>query len=125
MTLVDAKDLAVMRADQTLGMYDTCKIGAYTAPSTSGGSPSYSYGAAIACRFVPGANGESRTAKMTVVVTPARVRLPMGTTVTAKDRVQITHRFGVALGTALEFNAQGQPSQGATCITLELREATP
>ena len=82
----------------------------------------YTDGSAIACRFVPERGAESHGADKTLTIMPAQVRLPLGTTVTAKDRIKITKRFGVPLGTAMVFAAADAGVSGATWGTVNRKD---
>ena len=76
--------------------HDQCKIGTLTASSAPEPSPSsYTYGSAIACRFVEKESVEIRNGTQ-AVIGDAVIYVPAGTSVTAANRVQLTKRNGVA-----------------------------
>jgi head-tail adaptor len=124
MSLISANDLTGLRADQSDAMWDTCVVQAWsgTANAYSELIETYTDGSAIACRFVPDSGTESRRANMTQVIMPALVRLPLGTTVTAKDRIKVTKRFGTTLATPLVFGVDDAGISGATCVTVKLKD---
>ena len=114
-----------MRADQTSHYNDTCVIQTLsTARDTTGAViPTYTDGSAISCGFEPTGGTERKAADGTAVITDATVRVPIGTTVTAKDRVKITKRHGTTLGTALVFGLASEPQRGPSGLVIELRKA--
>jgi head-tail adaptor len=124
MSLLTASDLAAMRADQSDAMWDTCIVQVWSGSADAYGEliETYTDGSALACRFVPASGTESRRSNMTQVVMPAMVRLPLGTAVTAKDRVKITKRFGSTLTTPLIFGVDDASISGATCVTVKLKD---
>lgn len=127
MSLIDSRDLAMMRADQTDALWDTCIVQTQSVAVDSYGQgiETFTDGSAIACRFVPWAGGELREINRsdgTITVIRAEVRLPLGTTVTAKDRIKITKRFGETLTTALVFGANEPGAIGPTCVTVNLKD---
>ena len=122
-----AADLVIMRAAQTQSLMDTCVVQtqSVTVDTYGQGIETFTDGSAIACRFVPSnrvAASEVNRTTSTITITPATVRLPLGTTVTPKDRVKITKRFGETLGTALIFGVDAVSTQGPTCITVTLKD---
>jgi len=124
MGLISANDLTGLRADQTDALWDTCIVQAWSGTANAYGElvETYTDGSAMACRFVASSGSESHKANMTTVTMPALVRLPLGTTVTAKDRVKITKRFGETLATALVFGVEDDGIAGATCVTVKLKD---
>lgn len=59
-----------------------------------------------------------------VAVLMGRVRLPLGTAVTSKSRIRITHIEGEELGTALDFAVYGEPMIRPTIIICQLQKIT-
>lgn len=54
----------------------------------------------------------------------ARLRLPIDTLITRIDRVRVTHRYGVLLETALDFDLVGEPRRGPSGLLMDLRTVT-
>jgi hypothetical protein len=108
-----------MRAAQGASMGDACKIGVLS-ETVSGGhvSESYVYGSEIACGFDMAPRGESRDGAQ-AGVTPAVVRLPIGTAITSQSRVQITKRNGETI-TPQYYSVEGDPGRGPTAIRANL-----
>lgn len=121
-----AADLVIMRAAQTQSLMDTCVIQTQSVTVDTYGQPieTFTDGAAIACRFVPSSGQEVREvsrADSTITVMRAIVRLPRGTTVTPKDRVKITKRYGETLATALVYGVADVATEThGTCLTAQL-----
>ena len=124
MSTLSTVELTQMRADQANHYNDTCVIQTLsTARDTTGAVlPTYTDGSAISCGFEPTGGTERKAAGGTAVITDATVRLPIGTTVTAKDRVKITKRHGTSI-TALVFGVAGEPQRGPSGLVVELRMA--
>lgn len=115
-------ELTQMRADQAAHFNDTCVIQTLSTARDSTGAiiNSYSDGSAIACGFEPAGGSEGRTDEKTGVTTDAIVRVPIGTAVTAKDRIKITKRHGTSI-TALVFGVASEPQRGPSCLVIGLR----
>lgn len=108
-------------------MQDTCVIQTYWATFDTYGAPviTFTDGAPVGCGFDPTGGRKNRRVDLTALHVDATVRLPIGTAVSAKDRIKVTKRFGTALGAALVFDVQGSPQQGPSGIVLELAKVTP
>ena len=128
MTLLSANDLAMMRADQTDALWDTCIVQTQSTTVDTYGQPieTFTDGTAIDCRFVPSPGKEMREINRTdstITVMRALVRLPRGTAITPNDRVKITHRYGVALTTALVYGVADVATElHGTCLTANLTD---
>jgi len=124
MSLLDARDLAMMRADQADALWDTCVVQTQSVTADTYGQPieTFTDGAAISCRFVPSQGTEIWRSNSVITRIGAKVRLPLGTAITPKDRVKITHRFGVALTTPLVFGVDDVGAMGPTCFTVNLMD---
>lgn len=59
-----------------------------------------------------------------VAIILGRVRLPVGTAVTSKDRIRITHINGQALATAIDFAIYGPPMARPTVVICNLTKIT-
>ena len=89
---------------------DTCKIGTRAALGGTTPEPTaaWTYGSAIRCVYEQTGSTEvldEGQAALTDVV----FRVPLGTTVARDDRIQLTKRDGVALGTAITCEVVGDP----------------
>jgi head-tail adaptor len=51
----------------------------------------------------------------------ARVRLAIDTDISGVDRIRITHRFGVELGTPIEYEVQGEAIRGPSGLVVMVR----
>jgi hypothetical protein len=60
-------------------------------------------------------------------MTDATLRLPLGTTITPKDRVKVTYRYGVVLSVPEVFEVVSDPApmRGPTAMTVYLRKVKP
>ena len=90
---------------------DTCKIG--TRGSLSGPEPTaaWTYGSGIRCAYEQTGSTEvldDGQAALTDVV----FKLPLGTTVARINRIKLTKRDGVALGTEIVCEVVGEPFTG-------------
>jgi hypothetical protein len=117
-------ELARMQAAQSDHMMDTCRLGTKTeSQSTSGHvSASFSYGAGVACGFSPKGSKVAERPDGSPVFSDASLRLPLGTAVTATDRVKLTHRFGVALSPEEEWDVAGEPARGPSGVVVPLNK---
>ena len=126
--MLSAAELAEYRADVEDTFWDTCVMQAYTVGTADGhGQPAITYvdGSALACGF------KFNTPRMIqgapdvpVRVSEATVRLPLGTTIAAGDRIKVTKRQGVTLSAALVFEIIGHARQGLGCLVLDLERST-
>jgi head-tail adaptor len=128
MSLIDSHDLAMMRADQTDALWDTCVVQtqSVTVDTYGQGIETFTDGTAIACRFVPSSGREIKEITRrdgTITIIRAIVRLPRGTTVTPNDRIKITKRFGETLTTPLVYAVAGVAVEvHGTCLTVDLMD---
>ena len=110
-------------------MHDTCVVQTYTSTTLdSYRQPTVTYpdGSAISCGFRWKTSKDAFSVGGAGVVAEgdAELRLPIGTTITAKERVKITYLRGSVLGTALIFQVIGEPRPGLTAILVDLKRAT-
>ena len=124
-------ELSCLRADYAATLPDTCQLGTRSTSQNSIGEPvpSFSYGVAVACALQQdatkgGQRREYTTADGVVVRADALLRLPSGTTLAAESVVKVTHRYGVALTTALSYEVVGVPAEGPSGIVAALRAVT-
>ena len=68
---------------------------------------------------------ERRGADIQPVSWDAIARLPYDNTIAYRDKFRLTHRFGVALTTAITFQIVGHPQPGMGHIMLRLQQVTP
>jgi len=112
-----------MQTEQATSSNDTCKVLAYSSSTDAYGNPSptYTAGSAIACGVKYIKPGEVQgTGEVPVI--HARVRLPLDTTITEEDRVQVTKRYGTAI-TAQTFDVVGPVERGPSALVVNLRLA--
>lgn len=122
----DKGELAAMREAQTAHMMDTCVIQSYGASgSTDLGRPTYTYtdGDPIDCGFQHVSPREVMQGTR-VIMTSARLRLPLTATVKGQDRIKLTHRYGEALSTPEIYEIVGQPKRGPSGYVLDLTTET-
>lgn len=106
-------------------MHDTCVVQTYTSSTVdSYRQPTVTYpdGSAISCGFSwrQLGNTERLFPELHSLTYDALVRVPIGTTVTRKDRVKLTKRMGVAI-TNIVFEVSGPVMRGPTCLMVPLR----
>lgn len=120
-----ADELAALETDQEAHMMDTCSIGVYHAVPDGYGipTPTYQAGAAVICGLNENVRQEVQS-RGEVVMVDAVLRLPVGTAVDSRDRITITHRFGVELTVKPVYNIIGAPRTGASGLLLNLTLVT-
>jgi hypothetical protein len=122
--MLSSTDLAGMRSTQAASMWDTCRIVTHTETQDAAGQPveTWTPGSAIACRFAPGSSRERRGELQRPAISDATVYFPLGTTITSKDRIQVTARYGTALSTAETWQVASDPPpvSGPTALRVEL-----
>lgn len=126
LTPFSTDELTRLQQAQENGMMDTCVISRYSAGQIDAyGMPHalWTDGAPTACGLNPSAHREVMDGTQ-VVLTDAVLRLPIATLISALDRITLTHRFGVALGTPLDFVVLGEPMRGPSGLRVNLRTLT-
>lgn len=122
-----AGQLARMQAAAVASMWDTCVRLVYS------GSQQDDYGRDIAVytpqspALVCGFNATAHREVMVdsqVALTDAVVRLPIDTVLSNLDRIRITHRHGVALTDAVDYEILGEPARGPSGLVVLLRLVT-
>ena len=119
-----SSDLAGMQATQTAHMLDTCRRLVFTSAADDYGEmvPTWTEAATdIECGLEQTPGSERGRADMTTLTWDATMRLPIGTSIDAKDRLKVTKRFGVAI-TAIEYGIAGPIQRGPSGIRLRLQE---
>lgn len=121
-----ADELAHMQATQTGAMQDTCSIGVYSMTRDSYGAEIavYTYGADLFCGYDPTGGRESRRATMTPLDVSATVRLPIGTSISRRDRIKIKKRFGVAISPEIVLSIVSEPERGPSGLVIMADEVT-
>jgi len=124
--MIGATDLANLQTYQNASMFDTCIIQSYFAALDDYGAEVavYTDGNAIACGVNMSPSKESRTTTMNVERIDATIRLPIGTSIKATDRVKVTHRYGVAI-TAIVFEVVGSIRRGPSGLQVDISQVLP
>lgn len=117
MSYLTAPEVTRMKAEAEETMLDTCQIGIRTSGDFSdpSGTASYSYGSGIACGVSKGGGVESDEGAQ-VDIAAVTIRLPIGTTVSSKDRIKVTHRKGTALAADEYYSINGDPAGGTVAL---------
>src|SRR5574343_1272839 len=104
-----ADELTGFRATQTGHMMDTVVRQAYSATQNSYNEDvvTYTDHTAIKCGLDMRPGSERHTSNYTALQYDATMRLPITTTIDARDRLKVTKRFGETLTTALVFEIVG------------------
>lgn len=122
---MDAADLTFMRAAQAGHMYDTAIRQAYSSTTNSFnesvGAWDETSTVEIPCGLDMRPGTLRRSAAYTTLEYDATIRLPITTTIDARDRLRITKRFGETLATALVFEIAGPVQRGPSGIRLMLK----
>lgn len=126
MTLFTPGEIDALKETQNLHMQDTCIIQTFSAgsPDTYGQmTPTYTDGSPLACGLNMKSGKEQNRVvdpETKTVITLSTLRLPADTNVTPKDRIKITHRFGIALSTPLVFEVYQKPRLGSSGLLVDL-----
>jgi len=130
--MFSTNELTEMQETNERHMMDTCVLQTWSSGSSNAFGErveTWTDGAALACGFNPKggrevAGGGGEVAGATVILTDASVRLPIATEVDRKDRIKITHRFGVELAAPSVFEVIGEARRGPSGLQLDLRRAS-
>lgn len=120
-----ASELERFQATQESAMMDTCRVLVFTAGTSNAyGQPAITYvaGAAIVCGWKP--NTKEMMADTQVPTWDGRLRMPIATAVGNKDRIRLTHRYGVALSPTQDYEIVGNPERGPSGLVLKLKSVT-
>lgn len=123
---MNALDYTRLKSTAESSFFDTCKIGTITADTWGGAdtnADAATYGSAVACGFAYAPKGEADNGSAAADF-DAVLRLPVGTTVASKDRIQMTHRCNVALDAAEYYEVVGKPALGQSALVLEIKLLT-
>lgn len=117
MSYLGAAEITRMKAEAEDTMLDTCQIGVRTSGDFGdpSGTASYAYGSGIACGVAKGGGAESDEGAQ-ADISAVTIRLPMGTTVSSKDRIKVTHRRGTALAADEYYSINGDPAGGTVAL---------
>lgn len=119
-------DLTNMRAAQNDHMQDFCKVLSYTAGTLNefneADAPTYPESIGTVCGLDMRPGSERHGQNMTVIEYEATLRLPIEVTLKETDRIQVTHRFGEALDTALTYSIAAPIQRGPSGIRLLLNK---
>jgi hypothetical protein len=122
-------ELATFQGTQAAAMHDTCVILTSVITTNRYGKPveTFTTGPAIPCGFRQGGQASAGTNEVMegteVVTADAVLRLPITTTITSRDRVAVTHRYGVAVPLQA-YGVLGQPARGPSALVVELELIT-
>ena len=122
--MLSAAELAAMQDTQEDAMMDTGVILRYASTETEYNLLVETYtpdASGTACGF-DGSPGKEVLDQ--VPMSEAVIRMPLATSVDAKDRVKITHRFGVAEAEPLTYEFVGLPKSGPSGLRLWVRKVT-
>lgn len=131
MDAFDTDELAWMQAAQEDGMMDTCVVLSYADGATDAyGMPVRTWVESdeMACGY----DGRRHTQQgvpagtpgAQVELTDGRIRLPIDTVISVLDRIRVTHRFGVELSEAIEYEVIGEPRRGPSGLLVDVRRVT-
>lgn len=115
-------ELSRMEDVQDSAMQDECTILTYT-PTTVSGEVQDGWdsgGTPIACGLNTKKSKEIHKEDLSIVKTDAQLRLPRGTTVEPRDRIQVLSRFNVTEDEQLIYGIEGEPRKGPSGLVLDL-----
>jgi hypothetical protein len=126
MALIGAGEIHRLRHIYADSLGCKCKIWSYASTQDSTGllvatAPVWANISEIACGIDPWGSSESARRDMTLGVYDALLRVPLGTTIATKDRVQWTESWGADLTTPIVFEVAGPPRQGPLGILAPLK----
>ena len=110
-------------------MQDTLQIGTGTGGRASfGNAPgattwAYDDTNPVRC-FVDSAKSGEVKDGTEVTITDAEIRVPLGSSITAKSRVKVTHRFRETLDTPEIYAVIGAPKNGRSSMVLNCKRVT-
>ena len=118
-----ADELTGFRSAQVGHMMDLVVRQVYSATSNSYNEDvvTYTDQTAIDCGLDMRPGSERHNSNYTALEYDATMRLPITTTINARDRLKVTKRFGETLSTALVFEIVGPVQRGPSGIRLLLR----
>lgn len=123
MTVPRPGELARMREAQANAMADTCEILEPAGGTDDFNLPLDDYpegGDPIACGYKPSSRREVQESGE-VTMADAELRLPVGTSISRRARVKVTHRHGETLSPPLLYDVIGVPARGPSGLLVTLR----
>jgi hypothetical protein len=121
-------ELQQFQKTATASMMDTCTLLVYTSTVDEFGEPiaTYTPGGSFRCGFDPTATRERNADEPGTdrVITDGRLRLPLTAQGVVKpaDRIQLTHRYGVALVRPMLLDVIGEPLAGPSALVVNVQE---
>lgn len=122
MRVLQAAELERMEDTQESAMMDECTILAYSSTTVSGEVQDgwAAGGTPIACGVNTKKSKEIHREDLSIVRTDAQIRLPIGTAIEPRDRIQVLSRFGVTEDEQLIYGIEGEPMKGPSGLLLDL-----
>jgi hypothetical protein len=131
--LTQVLNTTIMRTYHPATFHDTVQHLPREETQDRTGQPISTYGAGasfparfLGTRGIRGAReaNAAGAANIQILTMDAAVRLPLDVIgiIHADDRIRLTHRFGEALPTPLEFDVVGAPQLGSASVVLSLTE---
>lgn len=119
------EELERLQGTQEGAMQDTCLVLVYVSMTDKYGLPKpvYGDGYEVACGLELVRPNE-RQGRGEVPVIEARLRLAWDSVIDERDRVKVTHRFGVELASPQTFEIVGPVVRGPSGLVLNLRVVT-
>ncbi len=119
-TLVSATHMGVLTDRGIVLTYSDGTPDAYGKPQ-----PSYRMGSEIPCAYIPLRAQEIRPYGTETALVEGTLLVPLDTSITNRDRVQMTVRLGDALPSPLVFTIIGMPVPGLVAIVCMVRSVAP
>lgn len=92
-------------------MHDACQVGTATGPANGEPvPPSFSYAAAIRCRYSRMATNEVMDGSH-AAMSDVEIRVPRGTSVTSASRLRLTKLNRTTLSPAQDYAVMGEPEE--------------
>ena len=124
MSAFSTDELEAMQATQESAMMDTCIVLEYSAGAADEygfPDPAWNGGSSYDCGLDGGERRELLD-ETQVIEYDAVLRLPIDAEISQVDRIRITHRFGVELDTAVDYEIVSEPRRGPSGLLVELRK---
>lgn len=117
-------DIVRLKAEAQGMFRDKCKVGVATFSDVHDPtSLAWSYGAELSCGFDASQSDETVDGAE-ATITDAVIRVPVGTSVNADDRIKITVRNFATLGTPEIYAVVGAPRLGMTALLCNVKRVT-
>jgi hypothetical protein len=128
MRAFSAQEIAGMASTQEGAMMDTCqRLQRYTeADDYNNPKQTFIAGASYSCGLDESPRDREALDGTQVVMMDAKLRMSLDLegVIANVDRLRITHRFGVALATPLDYEIIGAPRRGPSGLVFALRKVT-